>query len=393
MSLSGHAPVVADTVGEETALHELRPQLHVPVPHIEAARLGHPRCAFVTGGPREYLPGINCISRRLQVLNSSYPLLVMAEPEDEVHMRRHTFVNSHPSSAVLTWKRFPDPQNRSSAWRFRSAHVLDKMNLFGMPFRRLVWLDADMFVRRNVDGLCELPGDVRLATALDAEGLPNKCWPRRQTCPAACQRNFTSSQLSTSYVGKYIREWSPPPEPCPYILQSGVMVLSPLSLTTFNDLIVGPVFRGEIQSYDAGDQGLITSFTYGSYKLFGDSYMRLHPMYNVIARHAKHTEGRWGGHEHNTAALMHFTRETRPWQNPPNNATDLRTGEWWHGCGQMLCGSLQQSRHRHHHNLSWTSTSGSAQPPAHIGIHMAWYSFCGLRAPNLTSVPDATEYS
>ena len=379
--------------------HALRsthhPGFHEPVPQSEAARLGHPRCAFVTGGPREYLPGINCISRRLQALNSSYPLLIMVEPEDAHHMHRHTFVNSHPSSAVLPWKRFPDPINRSTAWRFRSAHVLDKMNLFGMPFRRLVWLDADVFLRRNVDALCELPDDVRLATALDAEGLPTKCWPRRQTCPASCQKNFSKPQLSSTYVGLRIDDWVPAPDRCPYILQSGVMVLTPLNLTGFNEAIVGPVSRGEVSSYDGGDQGIITSLTYGSARLFGNAYMRLHPMYNVIARHAKHTEGRWGGTEHNTAALMHFTRETRPWQGPPVNTTTLRPGEWMQGCGETLCDGLKlaaSSLRRHHNTTIHASYQGSriagqgfgakpdagAAAAAHIGVHPAWFDACGL---------------
>lgn len=303
-------------------------------------------------------------------------------------MRRHTFVNSHPSSAVLTWKRFPDPANRSAGWRFRSAHVLDKMNLFGMPFRRLVWLDADIFLRRNVDALCELPDDVRLATGLDSEGLPTKCWPRRQACPGLCQKNFSKAQMSSSYVGWRIGEWKPQPDQCPYILQSGVMVLTPLNLTGFNALVVGPVSRGEVQTYDAGDQGLITSLTYGPQKLFGDSYMRLHPMYNVIARHAKHTESKWGGHEHNTAALMHFTRETRPWQNPPVNATMLRPGEWLYGCGPTTCDGLHlaSQRRRHHNNATGTGSGGGSQAPIHIGVHAGWFTFCGLQAPNQSHV-------
>ena len=345
---------------------------HIPVRKADAMRLGHPRCAFVTGGPREYLPGINCISRRLEALNSSYPLLIMAEPEDEAYMRHHTLVNAHPASAVLTWKRFPDRTNRTGSWRYRSAHVLDKMNLFGMPFKRLVWLDADVFVRRNVDALCELPDDIRLATGLDAEGMPTKCWPKRGTCPVACQREFNRSQMSSTYVGLRIAEWTPDPDRCPYVVQSGVMVLNPFNLTSFNDLIVGPVSRGEVQTYDAGDQGIITSLLYGDHKAFGSAYMRLHPMYNVIARHAKHTEGRWGGKEHNTAAIMHFTRETRPWQNEPMQGSVIRAAEWQYGCGSALCDGLRL-QHKHHMH-----SDSAYAPPPNIGVDERWYGFCAV---------------
>lgn len=322
----------------------MRQQLHTPVSKADLAAFPRPRCAFVTGGPREYLPGINCISRRLQALNSSYPILVMVEPEDELYMRRHAVTSSHPSSAVLPWRRFPDPNNRTSSWRYRSAHVLDKLNLFGMPLQRVVWLDADVFLRRNVDELCELPDDVQLATGLDAEGAPRKCWPKRGTCPSYCQKAFNHSQMSRTYVGWHISTWSPPPDRCPYILQSGVMVITPFNVTKFNRAVVDPVLSGEVHSYDSGDQGIITSLAYGAGKVFGDAYMRLHPMYNVIARHAKHTEKSWGGIEHNTAAIMHFTRETRPWQGPPMEGSVIRGAEWQYGCGKGLCTDFQAAR-------------------------------------------------
>ena len=100
---------------------------HVPVDASVAEALGNPRCAFVTAGPSEYLAGINCIGRRLDMVGSRYPLLVMVEPEQEAFMRRHVTVNSHPSSAVLPWRRFPEKVARNDPWRYRSAHVMDKM--------------------------------------------------------------------------------------------------------------------------------------------------------------------------------------------------------------------------------------------------------------------------
>ena len=42
-----------------------------------AVRLGSPRCAFVTGGPREYWPGISCIAARLAALGTAHPVLAM----------------------------------------------------------------------------------------------------------------------------------------------------------------------------------------------------------------------------------------------------------------------------------------------------------------------------
>ena len=81
---------------------------HEPVPASLAESMGHPRCVFVTGGPRAYLPGINCIGQRLAHLGSAHPLLVVVEPEDEGYMRRHVQLSSFSAGSTLhAWKRFP----------------------------------------------------------------------------------------------------------------------------------------------------------------------------------------------------------------------------------------------------------------------------------------------
>ena len=47
------------------------------MPASLATRLGLPRCAFVTGGPREYWPGISCVAARLAALGTAHPVLAM----------------------------------------------------------------------------------------------------------------------------------------------------------------------------------------------------------------------------------------------------------------------------------------------------------------------------
>ena len=93
---------------------------------------------------------------------TSHQVLVMVPPEDEEDARatiRH--------ATVVPWRRFPHAYNKAAGWLYRSPHVLDKMNVFGLPLRRAVWLDADVYVRRNVDELCELPPSVQLAATLN----------------------------------------------------------------------------------------------------------------------------------------------------------------------------------------------------------------------------------
>ena len=365
--------------------------LHEPVPADTAAKLGHPRCAFVTGGPREYLAGLNCVSHRLQVLGSQHPLLIMVEPEDEAFMQRHVVVNSHPSSIVLPWVRFPEKTNRSGSWRYRGGHVMDKVKLFGMPFRRLVWIDADVFIRRNVDELCDLPEEVHLATAFDAEGMPTKCWPNaRGTCKNNCANEYKLAVDALPFAALRAHEMRPTPASCPLIFNTGVMMLRPFNLSTFNALFVDPVRAGTVASYDSTDQGIINTLLYKG-RLFGpqhEHFARLHPMYNVIARHAKHTEHKWrlpNSLPNLTAVLLHFTRETRPWQSPPQVNNVTRAAEWTYGCGRAVCGSLMAKRLLLNEKKSWAAAMEGYKPPPSVGIHADWEPYCGLSRNSTSS--------
>ena len=318
---------------------------YLPVsPAVTEQLKGSPRCVFVTGGPRVYLHGINCIARRLEMLQSAHPLVVVTEKQDEKFMRRHVMAGAAQRPLVVAWRRFPHPFNRTVPWRYRSPRVMDKLNLFGLPVRRLVWLDADIFLRGNVDELCDLPAEVRVAAALDdmpkltsATKMtpPAHCWQakdhhlsRATKCAQACRssRKVATTPERRPFVGLRASEFPPPHDRCPYVLNSGVMVVSPFAPREFNDLVVKPVKENTVESYDSGDQGIIASLLYGmNGTVFGSSYMRLHPRYNVLARQSGHAEVAWGGQI--AAKLLHFTRDTRPWLNSPAVAHYSRAGE------------------------------------------------------------------
>lgn len=121
-----------------------------PLPASSAAAIGDiGSCAFVTAGPRSYLPAISCVSTRLKALGSRYPLLIFVQSEDESYMR--TQLRDVRDGKVLAWNSFPT----SASSRVHPARIMDKLNLLGAPIKRLVWIDADMYVRHNIDELCE----------------------------------------------------------------------------------------------------------------------------------------------------------------------------------------------------------------------------------------------
>ena len=76
--------------------------------------------------------------------------------------------------------------------------------------------------------------------------------------------------------------------PCTYEVNTGLLVFQPLHPADFAQRVALPTLAGRMHSSDGTDQGIINTLIYKE-RLFGDAYMRLHPMYNVIARHAKHT--------------------------------------------------------------------------------------------------------
>ena len=77
------------------------------------------------------------------------PLLICVQPEDESYMR--TQLRDVRDGKVLAWNSFPT----SASSRVHPARIMDKLNLLGAPIKRLVWIDADMYVRHNIDELCE----------------------------------------------------------------------------------------------------------------------------------------------------------------------------------------------------------------------------------------------
>ena len=283
---------------------------------------GLPQCVFITAGPRTYLGAINCVSKRLQAIGSRYPLLIMVEEEDEEYMRAHTHINNHSQSMIVPWRAFP--ANNTGVIGIRGQRTMDKMNLFGLPVRRAVWIDADAYVRENLDELCELPERVHFAAALNAHsGRPTYVWPSRHAA-RQCIKEFNVSEDAQRYVARDAAVLRPPPSACPYIVQTGIMVLSPFGLDRFNAEVVEPMRSHVVQSYDGADQGAINTLLY-SRRIFGEGFARLHARYNVIARYRSHSERYWAGQP--TAIVHHTGMSGRPWLT---NYTV--TSEWHRGC-------------------------------------------------------------
>ena len=153
------------------------------------------QCVFMTGishGVDDFLPGVRCLVKSLRGLGSRIPLVVATTSDYAGSVRDGLAdISRQANVAVITWDHFPVTPRlpaeklprtlRSLIARWKGSHEYDKLNVFGASqFRRVVWLDADIFLLRNIDELCDesamLPAKLGLAAALNAGYEPRTCW-------------------------------------------------------------------------------------------------------------------------------------------------------------------------------------------------------------------------
>ena len=74
--------------------------------------------------------------------------------------------------------------------------------------------------------------------------------------------------------------------------------------------MLGPIQANAVRSRDGGDQGAINQLLYAR-KLWGDRHTVLHSRYNALARVRALRPHEWASWD---PAVVHFSRETKPWQ-------------------------------------------------------------------------------
>ena len=151
-------------------------------PFLDLPKAGAPTCVFMTGVTKnvaKYFPGVRCIMQRLHDLHSRYPLVlaVSADEAEQAQAELDASPKLSVNTTIMRWSRFPHAP-RLSGWarRWQGSRVLDKLNVLGAPFERVVWVDADMLLTRNVDELCEVRG--RVAATYNTGYEARTCWNR-----------------------------------------------------------------------------------------------------------------------------------------------------------------------------------------------------------------------
>lgn len=246
-----------------------------------------PRFAYATLLTRDsYLPGAQCLARSLRAAGASHPLLVLHTP-DTLSAAAGAAMAAEHGVVMRPVARYHPPPGTVDARRYKLpgyAECWTKLRLFDLEgeFDRIVYLDADMLVLRNLDHMFELPGGGGGGGALWA--APD-CAAGRETAAerAACA---------------LLR-------PRPHYFNAGCMVLRPCGATFAG---FGAALRSGAAAVGAyAEQDLLNA-------VFQGSWAPLLPVYNLQKGMRSHHPELWAPSE---AAVLHFT-DDKPWAAGPD---------------------------------------------------------------------------
>lgn len=342
-------------------------------------------CVFMTGvtlNVTKYLPGAMCIMKRLRDVGSRYPL-VFAVPPDEAEVARAALAavpEISANSTVMSWSRFPyEPQLTGWARRWRGTRVFDKLNMLGAPFERVVWLDTDVLINRNVDELCQL--DAPFAAAYNSGHEARTCWSSRHMhlgdeCRGCRHHGVQADEQKGGYwVRKGLQEQragnrSGLPR-CTYEFNSGVVAFRPLNRSAFVERVVRPVSCGRAPSRDGGDQGTLNSLAFGLAAF--DDMRRVYVLpstYNALHRVQMLRPPVWRRWD---PALVHIVGHRKPWSEAarksavikPDNGNPYFEQEraWLRACEPSLFTETPAPRSPRHDTSRPEPGSAKALPP------------------------------
>ncbi|OBZ79556.1 Galactinol synthase 1 [Grifola frondosa] len=278
-----------------------------------------------------YLPGVLVLHHSLVSVRSQYPLVVIATPTLPQDARE---VVSKRGIAIREVDQLQpeDGVHNLSAHDSRFADTWTKLRVFELAeYDRVVMLDADMIVMRNMDELMELdlPVDWIAAAHVCA------CNPRKlphypaDWIPSNCAH--TSVEHPTGLT-------SPPQitesSPRPYTqLNSGTVVLNP-SKELFNSLKHFLVTSPLVPSFSFPDQDLLSAYFKGKWKTLPWCYNALKTLRLIHPLLWRDDEVR----------CLHYILHDKPWSTPPGTAGEYEVmNQWWWDRFEKLQEEMQTS--------------------------------------------------
>ncbi|KAI0824194.1 glycosyltransferase family 8 protein [Trametes gibbosa] len=275
---------------------------------------------------KEYLSGVLVLHKSLMDVGSKYPLVVMATPalpqdvRDIVARRGIVIRDVEPL--------YPkEGKEQLSAHDIRFMETWTKIRMFSLAeYDRLVVLDADMVVKRNMDELMELD----LPAGYIAAGHACACNPRKLS-------HYPKDWIPENCA--YTLAIHPPPieesSPRPYgLLNSGLVVLRP-SLEVFNTLHRFLEESPLVPTFQFPDQDLLAVVFKGRWKPLPWHYNALKTLRIIHANLWRDEEVR----------CVHYILADKPWLTRPG-AGDPQyevMHQWWWDVYEQLRSEMEAS--------------------------------------------------
>lgn len=221
---------------------------------------------------RRYLEGVLTLNQSLKNVGSAYPLVCMLSPNVDDKLKelltRYGICTQCLSDSSIT-----DDANASRNSYKHWSFTFDKLNAFGLvEFEKIIFLDSDMIIIRNIDHLFDCPN------------------------------------YSAAVAGGQLYGWNK--------LNSGLMVIKPDKKVENELLELAPRVIDEFQKVkkSVGDQDVIQAYMpWWETK----SELCLDEGYNMvadwIAMYIKKYGYSWSGKKGKPISVVHFIGHTKPW--------------------------------------------------------------------------------
>ncbi|TFK30558.1 glycosyl transferase [Coprinopsis marcescibilis] len=264
----------------------------------------------------EYLPGVLVLNNSLQSVKSRYPLVVMATPNlpqearnilrlEGIPIREVEYLQPKDVELAELDKRFADTWTKLHVWELAE-------------YDRLVLLDSDMVVKRNMD---ELLDTLELSKGHIAGAHACACNPRKFP---HYPKDWIPENCAHTAV---LTPTSPPPQPShstprPYgLLNSGLVVLRP-SLEAFQSILDTLNNDPIVKTFLFPDQDFIAHVFKGKWTALPWFYNALRTLRNIHSQ-------LWSDEE---VRCVHYILSDKPWQSRAmihDKSFAIVNGWWW----------------------------------------------------------------